>query len=269
MPTVLITGTSSGIGLAACTLFAEKGWHVLAGSRNPDASLYKGKSIEPVRLDVNDPGNVEAFFSEYEKHKTPLDCVVNNAGWGISLPFEDTKRKEVAEMFQTNVFGLMEVTRHACRIMRHQKRGVIISVASIAGLVGSALYPIYVSTKFAVEGFSESLAHEMREMGVMVKLVEPGRVQTKFFDRAYAPIELNRVSEPYKHLAERKLAQHLKGVAHYSTAEQVAKVIFEAATDGKKLLRYPVGANALEDIAQKKLLTDQEFFEKVHEKFVG
>ncbi|MDD5026001.1 MAG: SDR family oxidoreductase [Candidatus Peribacteraceae bacterium] len=269
MPTVLITGTSSGIGLAACELFAGKGWRVLAGSRNPDASLYKGKSIEPVRLDVNDPENVESFFREYEKHKMPLDCVVNNAGWGVSLPFEDTKRQEVAEMFQTNVFGLMEVTRHACRIMRHQKRGIIISVASIAGLVGSALYPIYVSTKFAVEGFSESLAHEMREMGVTVKIVEPGRVQTKFFDRAYAPIEMNRVSEPYKHLAERKLAQHVQSVEHYATAEQIAKVIFEAATDGTKKLRYPVGADALEEIKEKRTLTDQEFFEKMHEKFVG
>jgi short-subunit dehydrogenase len=267
MPTVLITGTSSGIGHAASELFASKGWHVLAGSRKPDSLRFAAKTIEPVHLDVNDAKSIAAFFKNLTAKRIPLDCVVNNAGWGLALPLEDTSHKDTEEMFRTNVFGPVEITRQTCRIMREQKKGVIIAVASVAGRVGIPLYSLYCATKWALEGFSESLAHEMRAFGVAVKIVEPGGVKTKFFSRAYGQIELTHVSEPYRRLCERRLKQHEEGSAHYSLPEEVAQTIYEAATDGKPQLRYPTG-EAIPTLRERSELPDQEFFERMNKKFM-
>ncbi|MFH0770067.1 MAG: SDR family oxidoreductase [Candidatus Peregrinibacteria bacterium] len=269
MQTILITGTGSGIGQATAKLFARKGWCVFATDRKR-ASSPAGKNTVPMLLDVNDPRAIANAFKAIKEQADHLDCVVNNAGWGLFLPFEDTTQKETEEMYRTNVFGLMEVTRHACAIMRKQKGGTIINISSVAGQRGSPLYSVYASTKWAVEGFSEALAHEMRALGVHVKIVEPGRVKTAFFDRAYGQETLKRISDPYRAMCERKIQKHRASLASdAASAEDVAQIIFSAATDGSWRLRYPVGKEAETILQAKHTQNDQEFFEEVYKEFTS
>lgn len=268
MKTILMTGTGSGIGRAAAELFAKKGWQVLASNRDL-ASAPTGKNIIPMALDVNDPRAIAEAFQSIKEQTDHLDCVVNNAGWGLFRPFEDTTAQEVEEMYRTNVLGLMEVTRHACAVMRKQKSGTIIQISSVAGQRGSPLYSVYASTKWAVEGFSEALFHEMRELGVHVKLIEPGRVKTSFFDTAYSAESLARISAPYRRMCDRKARKHTESLAESAaTAEEIAEVIFSAATDGSWRLRYPAGEEAEKLIRAKETLPDQEFVEKIHAEFL-
>lgn len=118
MATILITGCSTGIGHETAELFAERGWQVFAGSRHPAELKFNHPAIQPSLIDVNDPSSINKFFDQLARDGISLDCVVNNAGYGILLPFEDTPPEEIEKMFRTNVFGLMEVSRHAAKMMR-------------------------------------------------------------------------------------------------------------------------------------------------------
>jgi len=248
MKTVLITGCSTGIGHAACEFFAERGWAVFAGSRRPETLNFRHTAIKPVALDVNDTASIDRCFASLP----PLECVVNNAGYGLLLPFEDTPPEEIEKMFRTNVLGLMEVSRRAARMMRERghglpteapstrlgtgsaKTGTIINISSVLGVIGTPWYAAYSATKWAVEGFSESLAHELKPFNVHVKIVEPGGTKTEFHDRAYADFP---VSDAYKERFGRKRASRTsKG--DYETPESVAEIIFDAATDESWRLRY-------------------------------
>ena len=229
--TILITGCSTGIGRAACELFAEKGWTVIAGSRDPAKLKFEHTGIKPALVDVNDTTSIDRFFAS----APPLDCIVNNAGYGILLPFEDTPPEEIEKMFRTNVFGLMAVSRRAARMMREQKRGKIINISSALGLIGISWYAAYSASKWAVEGFSESLAHELRRFNVHVKLIEPGGTQTGFHRQAYA-LDVP-ITDAYKErFGKKKASQGSKG--DYDTPEMIAELIYKAATDDSWTLRY-------------------------------
>lgn len=242
MPSVLLTGCSTGIGHAACELFAQRGWTVYAGSRHPHEltfahptparrSLGEG-GIFPSLIDVNDSASIDLAF----KNLPPLDCVVNNAGYGLLLPFEDTPPEEIRKLFETNVFGLMEVSRCAARMMREKKSGTIINISSVLGTIGMPWYAAYGATKWAVEGFSESLAHELRPFGVHVKIVEPGGTKTRFHDTAYDSIH-PPITEAYRERYGRKQASH-GSKNDYDPPERVAELIYSAATDTSWRLRH-------------------------------
>lgn len=235
MPIILITGTSTGIGRAAAELCAKNGWTVWAGSRTPENLSFTNKLITPVEIDVNDPESIARCFARKDAHE--LDCVVNNAGYGLLLPFEDTPPKEIEMMYRTNVFGLMEVSRHAARIFREKGAGTIINISSAIGRTGVPFYTAYASSKWAVEGFSESLSHELRPFNVHVKLIEPGGTRTEFHPHAYDTGRFT-ISKPYAARYGKKQESHTKGVSQYATAEEIAGLIYESATDGKWQLRY-------------------------------
>jgi NAD(P)-dependent dehydrogenase (short-subunit alcohol dehydrogenase family) len=232
VPIILITGCSTGIGRAASELFAEKGWTVYAGSRHPEKLHFGHPAIRPCALDVNDMTSIDSFFSS----APALDCVVNNAGYGILLPFENTPPEEIEKMFKTNVFGLMDVSRRAARMMREQKHGKIINISSALGLIGTSWYAAYSASKWAVEGFSESLAHELRRFNVHVKLIEPGGTRTDFHQHAYKDVT-PPITEAYKEKFEKKRAsQGSKG--DYDPPEAIAELIYRAATDDSWTIRY-------------------------------
>jgi NAD(P)-dependent dehydrogenase (short-subunit alcohol dehydrogenase family) len=230
---ILITGTSSGIGHAATLRFASKGWTVFAGSRNPEGLIFdhpKAKShIIPVAIDVSDPASIASCFATLSKKAHILDAVVNNAGLGLLLPFE---------MFRVNVFGLMEVSRQAVKVMRPQKRGTIVNVSSVLGLVGMPFYAAYSATKWAVEGFSESLAHEVEQFGIRIKIVEPSGTKTEFHHQAY-DTDGCPVSEPYKAWYEGKKNKsgHDRAEGRYATSEEIAALIENAVNDSSPHLR--------------------------------
>lgn len=232
MSSVLITGCSTGIGRAAAELFAERGWTVFAGSRHPNNLRCDHSSIRPFGIDINNSQDIERAF----KKLPPLDVVINNAGYGLLLPFEDTPAEEIEKMFRTNVFGLMEVSRRAAKMMREKRSGSIINVSSVLGAIGMQWYAPYCATKWAVEGFSESIAHELKPFNIHVKIIEPSGTKTEFHHVAYDrdfPI-----TDAYKEKYEKKRATRGTVAGGYDTAESIAELIWEAANDDSWRLRY-------------------------------
>jgi NAD(P)-dependent dehydrogenase (short-subunit alcohol dehydrogenase family) len=184
--TVLITGASSGIGKATAEFFAERGWNVAATMRSPNESdlASKSKAIRLFRLDVTDPSSIEACVADVIAEFGGIDVVVNNAGYGLVGPFEAQTDAQIRRQFETNLFGVMNVTRAVLPHMRERKAGRIVNVASIAGRMTIPLYSAYCSTKWALEGFSEALWLELRHQNIKVKIIEPGVIRTDFFERS-------------------------------------------------------------------------------------
>ena len=183
---VLITGASSGIGKETAKLFQTKDWKVAATMRDPESAddLRNIVDLECIRLDVTDTGSVRSAIAETLEKFGRIDVVVNNAGYAAVGPFEAATPEQIERQFQTNVFGLMNVCREILPYFREQKRGYIVNIASIGGRTAFPLYSLYNSTKWAVEGFSESLQYELEQFNIRVKLIEPGPIKTDFYSRS-------------------------------------------------------------------------------------
>lgn len=184
--TVLITGASTGIGRAAAELFAAKGWTVAATMRTPEKSNLGTVSdrIKLFKLDVTDPASVERAVEDVIAQCGSIDVVVNNAGYGLIGPFEAQSDDQIRRQFETNVFGVMNVTRAVLPHMRERRQGRIVNVGSAAGRLTLPLYSMYCATKWALEGFSEALWLELRQHNIKVKIIEPGMIKTDFFERS-------------------------------------------------------------------------------------
>ncbi|MBD2766389.1 SDR family oxidoreductase [Hymenobacter sp. BT664] len=241
MRTVLITGASSGIGLAAVREFSRQGWRVLATMRTPAG--FAGGSLPGVTvlpLDVTDPASVAAALAAGLRLAGRLDVVVNNAGYGSFGAFELATPAQVQALFDVNVFGLMAVVRAVLPHFRAQRAGLFLNVSSVGGRLTFPLYSVYHSTKWAIEGFSESLHYELRPLGIGVKLIEPGATQTDFNRRSQA--QFARPDLPdydgYTATLEAAVGRTFAGAL---SPDVVARTIYQAATDGRGTLRYPVG----------------------------
>jgi NAD(P)-dependent dehydrogenase (short-subunit alcohol dehydrogenase family) len=264
--TIFITGTSTGIGHAAVMRFADRSWHVFAGSRHPEKLSFAHPRVTPVQIDVTDTGSIAAAFSTIDTHAGTLDAVVNNAGYGLLLPFEDTSTQNIEAIFRANVFGLMEVSRHAIRRMRDQGRGVIVNVSSILGTVGTPFYAAYCATKWAVEGFSEALLHEVAGFGVRVKIVEPSGTKTEFHKQAYATENVS-ITEAYRAFYEHKKTSRFKAMQSYESPETIAALIEQAVLDPSLRLRY--GVREVQRIAWLQRLLGRDGAWKVWHKRYG
>ncbi len=254
--TVLITGASSGIGKATALLFARKGWQVIATMRSPEkcSDLHTVSGINCQRLDVTDEQSIQQVVGSLQS----LDVVVNNAGYGLMGIFESTTPAQIQKQFATNVFGLMSVTRAVLPLLRCQRHGVIVNVASVGGRVAFPLYSLYHATKWAVEGFSESLQHELRPLGIRVKVIEPGPIKTDFYERSAEVVIDNSLSD-YTAIADRALPKLKKAGTSGAKPEQVAQVIYRASTDNSWRLRYPSDPLASQLLLLRKLLPDGLF----------
>jgi NADP-dependent 3-hydroxy acid dehydrogenase YdfG len=180
--TILITGSSSGIGRATATLFHEKGWNVVATMRRPESEseLNKLDRVLVTRLDVIDLESIQAAVKQGLDRFGKIDVLLNNAGFGVFGPLEATPLEKIREQFETNVLGLLATTKVLLPIFRANREGMIINVSSVGGKITFPLGSLYHGTKFAIEGISEALSFEMAEIGVKVKIVEPGAVRTNF-----------------------------------------------------------------------------------------
>lgn len=239
--TVLITGTSSGFGEAAVRRFAAEGWNVIATLRDPAAAPAFPGDVLITRLDVQDPVSIDSAIAEGIARFGAIDVLVNNAGFGLHGFFETTPRDRILAQFDVNVFGLMDVTRAVLPHMRARRSGVILNVTSGAGAFGLPMISLYAASKFAVEGFSESLMHEVAPFGIAVKLIEPGGVtETRFGLRAGTEAAAATRIEDYAPLATRAadVFRALSQSRSLGTSEEVAGVIFAAASDGRDQLRY-------------------------------
>ena len=184
--TILITGSSSGIGKETAKLFHDKDWNVVATMRNPDAEeeLTKLDDVLVTCLDVTESASIANAISEGIERFGKIDVLLNNAGYGLFGPLEATTMEQVTDQFKTNVIGLVETIKAVIPHFRANKEGKIVNISSIGGMMTFPLFSMYNGTKFAVEGISESLSYEMESIGVKVKIVEPGMIKTEFGSRS-------------------------------------------------------------------------------------
>lgn len=250
--TILITGSSSGIGKATALYFAEQGWNVVATMRTPDkAREWAQKNIALLRLDVLDFASIQQAIRDAIAQFGKIDAIVNNAGYGLVGPFEASTNPQIERQFSTNVFGLMNVCREIIPHFREQRGGTIINVASMGGRLTFPLYSLYHGTKWAVEGFSESLQFELQPFNIRVKIIEPGAIKTDFYDRS-----MDVMSKPgltvYNAYVNKALPNMNKFGETAPGPEKVAAVIYKAATDGSGRLRYQVNSAPL--LALRRLL---------------
>jgi NAD(P)-dependent dehydrogenase (short-subunit alcohol dehydrogenase family) len=259
--TVLITGTSSGIGKQSAIYFAQQGWNVAATMRNPnrEQDLRSYPNIRLYALDVTQTDSIQQAITAAIADFGSIDVLVNNAGFGVDGVFEAMDDQTISQQFDTNVLGLMRVTRAIIPHLREQGGGRIIQIASMGGRITFPLYSIYHSSKWAVEGFSESLRYELKPFNIQVKLIEPGAIKTEFYGVNRRSIG-NAAPPAYRQFVDTidKVSQTAgnNGVA----PEVVAKTIFLAATDRRSKLRYPVGYPAPLFLTLRKLLPDSWYF---------
>ncbi len=261
--TILITGASSGIGKATAKLFQEKGWNVIATMRTPEKEeeLNQLDNVLVTRLDVLDLESIDSALAVGIEKFGTIDVVLNNAGYGLMGTFESAKRESIIRQFGVNVQGLFDVTQKALPHFRTNKSGMFINVSSIGGKMTFPLMPLYHSTKWAVEGFSESLRWELAQIGVQVKIVEPGGVATDFGGRSL-DMQHNPELTEYNEFVNNFMAAMGKMMdpSMLSTPEIIAEVIYTAATDGTDTLRYRAGADAEQLLTARKNMTDEAFF---------
>ncbi len=240
--TIFITGTSSGIGQATALYFAEQGWNVAATLRAPEkqSGFAHYPNIKTYQLDVTDTPSITTAVAKAIEDFGQIEVLVNNAGVSVFGAFECATENEIQQQLNTNLLGVMNVTRAVLPHFRQRKQGRLITVTSVGGLVAFPLFTLYHASKWAVEGFMESLHYELRQFNIKVKIVEPGAVNTHL--TANTVISNNNTIEDYDQYVERVKQSFLNSNPNrYNQPIEVAKTIMQAATDRGPRMRYPVG----------------------------
>lgn len=266
--TILITGASSGIGRETAKLFQSKGWNVIATMRNPEkeTELSQLDNVLVAKLDVLDLDSIQTAFEEGVQRFGNIDVLLNNAGYGAYGPLETFSRDKIVRQFNTNVIGLLDVTKAVLPHFRQNKKGLIINISSIGGKMTFPLGSLYHGTKFAVEGISESLNYEVEQFGGQVKIVEPGMIATDFGGRSFDFSNDENMVEYQKIVGALMTAMPTMS-QNASPSSVVAEVIFEAATDGKNQLRYTAGEDAKMLIANRQQYDDATFIGGIKSQF--
>jgi short-subunit dehydrogenase len=262
----LLTGCSSGIGYETAVMLARNGFHIYATMRNTKKSdslrelIRKEKlSLNILELDVNDDASIENTINRINSDAKRIDVLINNAGYGLIGFFEDLTLDEIRSQFETNFFGILNITKKIIPIMRLQKSGTIINISSGAGQVGFPGISAYVSTKFAIEGFSESLMYELFPFGIKVVIIEPGVSKTNFFRNCIVSKQSMKKSSPYSRSLD-KIYRNIELMQEHATYPiDVAKVILQVLGDIQPRQRYIVGNDVAMILEAKKNLSDIEF----------
>jgi NAD(P)-dependent dehydrogenase (short-subunit alcohol dehydrogenase family) len=269
--TVLITGASSGFGRATAHVFADRGWNVVATMRVPaaGADLAKRENVFVARLDVQDRSSIEQAIAEGIARFGRIDVLINNAGFGLFGVFESMSREKIQEQFDVNVFGVMDVTRTMLPHFRGNRAGVIVNISSGAGVFGLPMISLYNASKFALEGFSESLSYELLPHNIVVKVVEPGGVlSTRFGARSAAEVSHQAIPKEYDRFiaGATKVFEGMRA-ARLSTEEEVAEAIFAAATDGTTQLRYTPTKDIAPMIKARRETSEEEYIAMMRANF--
>jgi NADP-dependent 3-hydroxy acid dehydrogenase YdfG len=266
--TILITGASSGLGKGAAKLFQSKGWNVIATMRTPEneTELTKLDNVLVTKLDVLDIQSIENAIREGIRQFGRIDVLVNNAGYGAYGSLESFSREKIIRQFNTNVIGLLDVTRAVLPYFREQQSGTVINISSIGGKMAFPLGALYHGTKFAVEGISESLNYEVAAFNGKVKVVEPGAIASDFASRSL-DFSNDTSLTAYQPLVEKVMTALPAMYQHASSPEAIAQVIYEAATDGSDQLRYAAGEDAKAVINNRSQLNDADFINSIKTQF--
>ena len=263
----VVTGTSSGIGHETSLALARSGFRTYATMRN----LNKSENIKSVatkenlpihinQLDVTDDisikNAVQAILSEVGR----IDVLVNNAGYALNGAFEDLTMDEIKAQFETNLFGVIRTTQAILPIMRKQEFGIIVNMSSGAGRLGYPGGSAYVSTKFAVEGLSESMAYELEPFGIKVVLVEPGVIRTNFANAMVVAKKSQDPNSPYSQIMQKMATSFEHMMENGSSPDLVAKVVLKAVTSENPSLRYLAGKDIETWMEGKRNMSDEEFY---------
>jgi len=267
--TALVTGCSSGIGYSTCLLLARNNFKVYGTVRN----LSKAKKIQEVidkekiplkiiLLDVNDSESIQNAIRDILYDSRKIDVLINNAGYGMFGPIEDITTEDVKLQFETNFFGVIRLIKEIVPIMRKQGNGTIVNISSMVGRFGVPLNAAYVSSKFAIEGLSESISYELAEFGIKIIVIEPGVVQTNFFNN----LKINGLdtSSPYYELMKKRVSFLKIAMKNSPTSSsQVANTILDALNSKRPEFRYVIGMDAKNSIQKKDSLSDKKFMKWV------
>lgn len=260
MKTILITGASSGIGAATAKHFQAKGWNVVATMREPGQAnpLTELNNVHIERLDVTDSASITAAVHASVERFGNIDVLLNNAGYGAYGALEAFTMERVGRQFDTNVIGLLEVTKAVLPHMRENRAGTIINISSIGGQMTFPLGTLYHGTKFAVEGLSEALHYELEPLGIDVRIVQPGMIKTNFGGRSFDMAMDENLSD-YEPIYKAMGNVFGSMSANPSEPEVVAETIWEAANFDGHRLRFRAGADAVDLLGRRKLQDDDTF----------
>jgi len=266
--TILITGTSSGIGKKTAQYFAKRGWNVAATVRKNEDFFFENNvpNARNFLLDVSKEDQCRRVIADVIKTFGSLDVLVNNAGLSVMAAFEESSQQSIDDQFQTNLYGAMQLTKAALPYFRKQRSGLIVAVSSMAGRIGVPFYSIHAASKFALEGFFESLRFELYPFHIRVKIIEPGSYQTRILSngKKYPALQIGNTYEPY-------LRKHEEGMQAYEVHRrdpgEVAEKIWEAVHDESNQLRYIVGEDAIHIEKMRKELSEEEIFSLVGKNF--
>jgi NAD(P)-dependent dehydrogenase (short-subunit alcohol dehydrogenase family) len=266
MKTIFITGASSGLGKATAKLFHNQGWNVIATMRNPEKEeeLSGLKNVTLLPLDVTNYDQIQSTIQKAIE-LSEIDVVFNNAGYGLIGPLESFSDDQITKQLNTNLLGVIRVTNAFIPYFRERKSGLFISTTSIGGLIAFPLGSVYHATKWGLEGWSESMAYELNPFGVNIKTVSPGAIKTEFL---HGSLDTG-VKPEYEAMANKMFENVDVMFEMASTAEQIAEVVFEAATDGKTKLRYLAGEDAKALYKQRLEVGDEVFCAEFGKQFLG
>jgi len=262
----LITGCSSGIGYETALMLGRNGFRTFATMRNTKKSdslqeiiTKEGLDVSIQQLDVNDNASIENTINNIKNEANRIDVLINNAGFGLVGFFEDLTLDEIRDQFETNFFGVLNITKKIIPIMRLQKSGTIINISSGAGQVGFPGISAYVSTKFAIEGFSESLTYELLPYGIKVVIIEPGVIKTNFFRNCKVSEHSVKKNSTYSTSLD-KFQKNIEIMQEHATSPtDVAKVIIQVLGNSEPKQRYIVGNDVAMILEAKRNLSDSEF----------
>jgi NAD(P)-dependent dehydrogenase (short-subunit alcohol dehydrogenase family) len=274
----LVTGSSSGIGFETALLLARNGFKTYASMRD----LKKSKDItqiankeklplQVVQLDVIDHKSIREAIDKVVEEDKRIDVLVNNAGYGLLGALEDLSIEEIKAQFETNFFGAIRVTQQVLPVMRKQKSGgTIVNISSVGGRMGIPSLSAYHSTKFALEGLSESISYELEPFGIRVVLIEPGFIRTNIMNSSIIAKKAQDLNSPYFSLTqqlEKSFKSAMENTSASSPPEEVAKVVLQAITSDSPKLRYAVGNDAASLIQAKTTMSDTEFGGLIKQQF--
>ena len=270
----VVTGSSSGIGFEIALMLARNGFQTYATMRN----LAKSENIKSIaskenlpiyieQLDVTDNKSVTNAIQAIVSKANGIDVLVNNAGYALTGAFEDLAIEEIKAQYETNLFGLIRTTQTVLPIMRKQKSGAIVNISSGAGRFGYPGGSAYVSTKFAVEGLSESMAYELEPFGIKVILIEPGVIKTNIANGMVIAEKSQNPNSPYSQIMQKMSTSFEHMLENASSPDVVAKVVLQAVTSENPSLRYLAGKDVEMWIEAKRNMSDDQFYKMIKQSF--
>lgn len=269
----IVTGSSSGIGLETALALARDGFYTYAtmrdtkkGNKILETAKKENLKVEVLALDVDKEDTITNSINKIISDKKRIDVLVNNAGYGLFGCLEDISIEDLKSQFETNFFGLIRTIQVVLPIMRKHRSGIIVNVSSVAGRIGFPASPAYISSKFALEGLSESMRYELEPFGIKTIIIEPGVIKTNFFA---ALKQSTKTDSAYKEITE-KVMKGLTMMAEMGThPQEVARTIIKAINSENPLPRYLVGNDAIMFLEAKKTKTDIEFENYIKKELYG